>query len=88
MSVETEPDVDRAYAERPDPDEPWRYACPECGSVLIRRNSQTHISNVQRGPPREGGLAGHKYVQPPAYRCRDCGAGIEDGELIDRRKDQ
>jgi len=20
-----------AYSRKPDPDEPWRYACPECG---------------------------------------------------------
>jgi hypothetical protein len=25
----------RGHAERPDPDEPWRYACPDCGDYKI-----------------------------------------------------
>ncbi|MGQ5515366.1 hypothetical protein [Halococcus saccharolyticus] len=24
---------------RPDPSEPWRYECPECGSVRVRTNA-------------------------------------------------
>ena len=27
------------YQRRPDPDEPWRYECPKCGSVDIRKNA-------------------------------------------------
>lgn len=26
------------YADRPDPDEPWRYRCPECGSMAIQHH--------------------------------------------------
>lgn len=26
----------RAYPNKPDAREPWRYACPECGSVSIQ----------------------------------------------------
>jgi len=24
------------HAHKPDPDEPWRYACPDCGSVNVQ----------------------------------------------------
>jgi hypothetical protein len=30
-----EKSTENEYHRRPDPSEPWRYACPECGSVDI-----------------------------------------------------
>lgn len=27
-------DVPEAYVRKPDPDEPWRYVCPDCGGQV------------------------------------------------------
>jgi hypothetical protein len=31
-------DREGSTERKPDPDEPWRYACPECGSVDLTQN--------------------------------------------------
>lgn len=66
-------EVPPAHRKRPDPDEPWRYVCGDCGSPCVRT-----LKSPERRPP------GKKYpanAMGPIlaarqamykYRCRQC----------------
>jgi DNA-directed RNA polymerase subunit RPC12/RpoP len=73
--------LDQPYGERPDPDEPWRYACPHCESVIIRSNTGNGSTPKDiRAPHVEG-----PSLEAPDYRCRSCKRGIDEDELVDRK---
>lgn len=38
---------DGPHSRKPDPEEPWRYACPECGSVDV-----SHYATPTQNEPR------------------------------------
>jgi transcription elongation factor Elf1 len=51
-----------AHFERPSPDEPWRFACPECGSSSVDALEKVHAKR------------GHDQF---AFYCRGCGQKLE-----------
>lgn len=39
-------DLPEAYRRKPDPSEPWRYVCPDCGGqILSKRRGHTYRCN-------------------------------------------
>jgi DNA-directed RNA polymerase subunit RPC12/RpoP len=80
------PTVDESYNTRPDPDEPWRYACPECHSHRIRTNQNPHHHGALSRQPRSPGK-GTETVPAPAYRCRQCSTALAEHDLIDKKED-
>lgn len=72
------------YYDRPNPDEPWRYACPDCGSVTIDRTNR-------RGRPvpgkqyRAGGVGTMNANQDRTKRfyCQPCQE--RKARLVDRK---
>lgn len=70
--IESEPDIAEAYRERPDPSEPWRYACPDCGSVHLRRVISTDRPEGKRYTIIDGGREAARDERKRVH-CRSCG---------------
>lgn len=68
-----------------DLSEPWRWACPECGSVTIRPNAG-HEREPTLRRNRYFGARGAKenYRDARAYNCVRCGSAFD--QPIDRKE--
>lgn len=51
-----------SHFERPDPNEPWRYECPDCGS--------TTVDSLQKSTVKHG----HDEF---SFYCQNCGQKLE-----------
>lgn len=77
--------VSESHGRRPDPDEPWRYACPECESIRIWTNLNPEHHGARTRVDRKGAL-GTVSIPAPEYRCRSCSAALDESDLIDRKE--
>lgn len=75
-----------AHQGRPSPDEPWRYACPHCGSVCVTENRKNGHPQSQRVVTVDGNSYHYVTVDAPRYRCDHCGDPITEDELVDRKE--
>lgn len=51
-----------SHFERPDPEEPWRFACPDCGSSSVDTLEKAHVRD------------GHDQF---TFYCRACSQKLE-----------
>lgn len=63
-----------AHSSKPDPSEPWRYVCPDCGAHTVRLLSQE--GRARREPGRKFQANGmgswaSRESSPPFY-CKGC----------------
>lgn len=79
--------VSEAYSQRPAPTEPWRFACPDCGSHQV---SITNKSGRKK-PGRQYSCRDHEQIKRDRkcrYRCEECQKRLlkvldkANGELI------
>lgn len=68
---------------RVDLSEPWRWACPACGSVSIRPNSGTRHTRKLR-VSKTMNRAIPNFREPRAYHCVECGESFDDP--VDRKE--
>lgn len=68
-----------------DLSEPWRWACPECGSITIRSNAGNDRAPTLRQALCHGGR-GEKvnFREPRDYHCKGCGAAFN--QPVDRKE--
>ena len=69
----------QTYPRRPDPGEPWRYACPECGSVVVDKRKYVDLSHWPKPGLARGGVERERH----RYYCRECETGTD--ALIDKK---
>jgi len=70
---------------KPDPDEPYRYACPDCDSVVVRRLLDPSIGS--RGDNCVGGVGVKTYKEKLKHRytCNEC--EWRGKKVYDRKRD-
>lgn len=58
---------------KPDPSEPWRYCCPNCDSVMVRRLLEPSIASRDLETARGGiGVQARKEKLGHRYTCNEC----------------
>ena len=69
----------------PDLSQRWRFCCPECGSVNIRKNAERKQARNNRVNAYHGkrGME-HNFREPRAFHCKACGASFD--QPIDRKE--
>jgi hypothetical protein len=70
---------------RPDPDEPWRYVCPDCGSVAVGLLKGGSRPQAKSYPSGGRGQQQARSDRQKRVFCRRCGE--RKRELIDQKRD-
>jgi transposase len=79
MTLRTPDAPSEAYQLRPDPDEPWRYACPHCGSVNIETNNGNGHQPSIRSP-----VGTQLSTRAERYYCKTCNESVSEDDLVDK----
>jgi len=71
---------------KPDPDEPYRYSCPDCDSVSVRRLLDPSIGSYDLDVARGGvGVQARKEKLKHRYTCNEC--SWRGKKVYDRKRD-
>jgi len=72
--------LNEADETRPDPNEPYRYTCTECGNHrVVKRHPEVQLRELDNTRKRKGVAGGYYY-------CRNCGARLYD--VYDEKNDE
>jgi len=70
---------------KPDPDEPYRYACPDCGTVVVRRLLKPSIGSREDNWVGGVGVQARKEKLKHRYTCNEC--EWRGKKVYDRKRD-
>lgn len=73
------------HEDRPDPSEPWRYTCPNCGTDQIYRLETNARPKGKKYPFTPEGAHQARRDKMAPYTCLGCNERLT--ELYDRRRD-
>jgi len=66
-------DVPEAHSRKPDPEQPWRYVCPDCGSHLVLLVRTHKRPPGKEYSPVNNPRANARRDRAKGFKCRACG---------------